>query len=934
MNENGSRFEEALFTGALALPPGERQEFVLRACGGDAAVWPRIEALLAGHEQGEGALDAKLPALTELTRVLKSQAPAEPETLDQIDRYHLKRIIGEGGFGVVWLAEQREPVRRDVALKIIRPGMDTRDVVARFEVERQALALMDHPNIARVFDGGRTESGRPYFVMEFVSGIPITRYCDEQRLGTSGRLQLFLQVCHAVQHAHQKGIIHRDLKPSNILVTNQNSGAVPKVIDFGIAKATSGAITSATATTFTQLIGTPAYMSPEQMDFGRVDIDTRSDVYNLGVLLYELLTGQTPFDPRTWAKYSFDQVRAIIREQVPEKPSTRIGALEVSARETITQQRNMDFFKLRTTLRGDIDWIVMRCLEKDRARRYPTAISLVHDIERHLNHQTVSARPPTAAYIIQKTIRRNRMAFAAGSAIAASLGFAVVANTREARLASQARDQAETHKRVAEAETARSRKIAQVMKEMLRNVSEQVTRSRDTKLLRAIVDDMRDRLKSELQKDPATYADLTETLSTLYGVMGEHKVGEDLLREALAIYQRLHGNDDLNVARVQLEIARSLRRRLRLFEMREPLRRSFEIRRQLLGPEHIDTAESLSELGGAEVHFDATVGERMLREALAVQRKLLGDQNLAVARTLTHMGSAFRHSGATLPTDYVEAERLLRAAWEIHQRFPGTETMERVRVAAELGVSLLRQGRTSDAEPLFRQSIEECNELLGTDHPAKIEAIAGLSGILARDNRRREADELIQTNLALVRRNTTPQAVVLLIYARKNFDRGEGVLREAIAAARSEREADPVNLPMYLSMFAAILVEQRRFADAEGPAREAVDLFQRVEIPVLFKAISEIGRMSLAQSFIGQGRFQEAEPLLLRTHEVVSEQAEKYPLVANSSLFFAFGPLIQLYRKWNRPQEEEAWRERGLTSAQRLQDRGYTRMADALRAQL
>src|SRR5437870_8425283 len=503
--------------------------------------------------------------------------PSEQGPGTMIGRYKLLEKVGEGGFGTVYVAEQREPVKRRVALKIIKLGMDTKQVIARFEAERQALALMDHPNIAKVLEAAATDTGRPYFVMELVRGIKITDYCDQNNLSTRQRLDLFVSVCQAIQHAHQKGIIHRDIKPSNILVTLHDGVPVPKVIDFGIAKATQGELTDKTVyTQLQEFIGTPAYMSPEQAEMSGLDIDTRADIYSLGVLLYELLTGKTPFDSRELLEAGMEQMRRTLREKEPLRPSTRLtqeltskseirpaapgaerGENPKSEMDEVSSRQLLQIRKLIELLRGDLDWIVMKCLQKDRTRRYDTANGVAMDVQRYLNTEPVAARPPSQLYRFQKLVRRNKLAFGAATVVVAALVIGLGLSTwlfvKERRTRQRAeiaeleqgrqRQQAEAEGKKARSEAAKSQQVARFLQDMLRSVGPSVAQGRDTAMLQEILDKTAERVGNDLTNQPEVEAELMTTIGLVYEELEQFEKAEEPLRKALALRRKLPGGD-------------------------------------------------------------------------------------------------------------------------------------------------------------------------------------------------------------------------------------------------------------------------------------------------------------------------------------------------------------------------------------------------------
>jgi tetratricopeptide (TPR) repeat protein len=674
MNIAHERLKEILAEAAGKDTPEARATYLDAACQGDADLRRQVEVLLAAHDRAGDFL-------------AHSVVPPEPPPVSEgpgsvIGRYKLLEEIGEGGFGRVFMAEQTAPVHRKVALKIIKAGMDTREVIARFEAERQALALMDHPNIAHVLDAGATDTGRPYFVMELVRGIPLTDYCDQQQLPTAGRLELFMKVCAAVQHAHQKGVIHRDLKPSNILVTLVDGAAVPKVIDFGVAKALGQQLTEKTLfTAFQQMIGTPAYMSPEQAALSGVDVDTRSDIYSLGVLLYELLTGVTPFDPETLRQAALDEVRRVIRETEPPKPSTRLMELARGQRSEVSSQKWKE-------VHGDLDWIAMKCLEKDRARRYETATNLAQDIERHLRHEPVTAVAPGAFYRIGKFIRRHRFGMATAAALVALLVAGATISTWQAVRATRAEKEART--------------MAAFLEDMLNSVKPEEAKGKDTTLLRQMLDRAAARVDTELKSEPLIEAGLRHTLGDVYSALGEYSKAEPMFRRSLEVCERMLGKEHPHTL-ASLDDMASLLKAEGDYAAAEPLyRRVVETRERTLGREHPDTLASMNNLAGLLANKgDYTAAEPLYRRALQGQERTLGMEHPGTLASANNLAGFL-----TMKGDYPAAALLSRRALEARERTLGSDHLDTLGSVDCLASLLKAKGDYAGAEPLLLSGYE------------------------------------------------------------------------------------------------------------------------------------------------------------------------------------------------------------------------------------
>lgn len=786
---DAARLERAgeIFFAVRALGLAERDEAIAKACAGDAKLRELVMLLLRGADAPmpiEGLADDIRAAAD---RVGDGEKIADSDG-DRIGNYRLISRIGEGGFGVVYDAEQERPVRRRVALKVIKLGMDTRQVVARFEAERQALALMDHPNIARVFDAGATATGRPYFVMELVKGLPATKYCDEQKLGICERLEIVAIVCDALQHAHQKGVIHRDIKPSNVLVATVDGKVVPKIIDFGIAKATSARLTEKTIfTEFRQLVGTPEYMSPEQAGQIAEDVDTRTDVYAIGVLLYELLTGATPFDSERLRSAAYGELLRIIREEDPPRPSTRISTLAGKIGD-VAATRSIQPARLSTLIRGELDWIVMRAMEKDRARRYDSAGALGADIQRYLQGEAVLAAPPSRGYQARKFVARNRGAVLATGAVGLALLAGAIGFAWQARNAQRERDAATVERNRAVAAEAETAKRADELKKVSDFQAKMLAQVDPVAAGKGLVVDVTARLAEAFAKDGVPEAERAKQVEVFTGHWkhvnatdaARELINGTILKPAIEAIDREFKDQPIVDAALRQAIADRYSD-LAMFAEALPLQeKALATRRKVLGDDHIDTLTSINNMGVLLQWWGKlSEAEPYLRECLERKRRVLGDDHRETIAAIANMGSQMIYLGKPMeaepyykealersrrlkdePNDpminmlgsmatllneqgkYEEAERLNREALELNRRAYGNDHKNTLVSIGNIGTVLKAQGKYAEAEPFMREAVEGRRRVLGGEHPDTMVAISELEILLQAQGKLDEAEPL------------------------------------------------------------------------------------------------------------------------------------------------------------------------------------------------
>jgi serine/threonine protein kinase len=802
----------------------------------------------------------------------ESATSAEGKT---IGPYRLIRKLGEGGMGQVWLAEQTAPVRRQVALKLIKVGIYDDSVLKRFQAERQSLAIMDHPSIAKVFDAGATPDGQPYFVMEYVAGVPITNYCDQKKLNIRERLELFIKVCDGVQHAHQKAVIHRDLKPANILVVEVDGKPTPRIIDFGLSKVTGPQV--AGENVFTQVgsfVGTPGYMSPEQADSSFGGVDTRTDVYSLGVVLYVLLAGSPPFDPKQWKTKPFYEMVRRLREEDPPPPSAKLGMEKEPSLET-AECRGLQPQQLVKLLHGDLDWMVMKAMERDRARRYGTPSELAAEIQRYLNHEPLVARPASASYRLQKYVRRHRIGVAfAGGLLLLLIGVAVMQALQVRRV---------THER------DRATRITDFMTGMYK-VSDPSEARGNSITAREILDKSSKEIETGLAKDPETQAQMMDVMGNVYGSLGLYPRAQPLLERAVDIQRRILGPRNPETLKSISDLGWLLTSEGRYIDAEKLDRETLEIRRQTLGRDNPDTLRSMNHLAWdlqQEGHYPEA--ERLERDAIDTARRVLGPEHPITLATIGALGVTLGDEGR-----YPEEEKVERDELDIRRRALGPDHPDTLTTIGNLAATITAEGRYAEAEKLYREELDTARRVLGPEHPVTMVTFTNLAATIAQEGRYAEAEKLQREAIDIDRRVLGPEhpdtvrimdALAQTLQDEGRYTEAEKMARETIEIQRRVLGPEHVDTLRTMRDLAWSVQGEGHNAEAEKIDRELLDTQLHVFGPEHPETLATAG--SLAAVLEEEGRYAEAEGIereLLDTDRRVLGPENPITLAATTAL--------------------------------------------------
>ncbi len=867
---------------ALELKPEDRAAFLRQRCADDDSLRKEVEALLSASEEARSsflktAADAPADKPFDPFATL-SAGGVLPGAGEVIGRYHLLERIGEGGMGEVWLAEQKEPVRRRVALKLIKAGMSTREVIARFESERQALALMDHPAIAKVFDAGSTPQGGPYFVMEYVAGVPITDYCDAHQLSTRERLELFVHVCEGVQHAHQKAIIHRDLKPSNILVTEVDGHPAPKIIDFGVAKALGQRLTADTFfTRVGALVGTPQYMSPEQAPASGEDIDTRTDVYSLGAILYELLAGTPPIDVR---RVALDEFLRRLKEEEPAKPSTKIRTQNPATSTEVARKRHTEAPTLVRQMRGDLDSIALKALEKERSRRYGSPSDFAADIARYLRHEAVVAVPPSVGYRARKFARRHRAALATACAFALVIIAAAAISVRQSLRAN------------------REAAVAQAVNDFLQNdLLGQASAYRQSKpdpdiKVRTVLDRAAQRIEGKFPKQPGVEAGIRATMGEAYIGLGQYPEARTQLERALELDRGTLGEKDPKTLKTMSRLGHIARLQGKYPEAEALLSQTVEIQRRVLGPEGSETLSSMNNLAGvywAEGKY--AQAEALLSQVLAARRRVLGPEHPETVGSMHNLAIVYEEEGK-----YPQAEALASETLEIQRRLLGPEHPETLK--SILPVVYYSEGKYAQAEALDNQIVEIQRRVLGPEHPETVGSMHNLGIVYLAEGKYAQADALFSQTLEIQRRVLSPEHPDTLwsmnnlasVYAEEGkYAQAEALNRQTLEIQRRVFGAEHPDTLWSMSTLAAIYGVQGKYLQSEELFHRCLETERRVLGP---EHATSLGTLSdFASMYQQQGKYALAETyaaqaLAGRRHALGAEHADTMSSAADLALAY------------------------------------------------